>query len=142
MAGEGVIKESEVGRESAPIEIAEGGGSFQHYDANSPRPRTILTSGSWKVKRLLSARFIGTWGQFTAGIVELEVELHTSSSLVIPATMKIVHNIIGPAGLDTGQTDGYTLTPVGSSFPIFKTAPPTGPVTAGLATEFVIKRKD
>lgn len=85
------------------------GGSFVHFDNASPVPRTILGTGTWKAKRLLSFDLIGTWGVFAAGILEAEIHLVPAGGSPIPAVLKIVCNI-GPAGISTGLDEGFTLT--------------------------------
>lgn len=111
-----------------------GGGSFQHYDGNTPRPRRILTAGQWTARRLLPSRLVGRWGSFTAGLLLMEVEFSTTDGRVIPATLKLVHNIIGPAGIDTGEPEGFTITFTDRALGQFQTSPAQAPVPV---TEFV-----
>src|SRR5712692_8155205 len=90
MAGCGSFNDEEV----------EGGGGFLHIDFNSPVPKTIFASGSWKARRLLSFQPFGDpYGIFQAGIAHLEIDLVrvVPSRLVVPASLRIVCNI-GPAG--------------------------------------------
>ena len=78
----------------------EGGGGFLHIDFNSPVPKTIIGSGSWKARRLVSFQPFGKpYGVFQAGIAHLDIHLVrvVPSRLVVPATLRIVCNI-GPAG--------------------------------------------
>ncbi len=92
-----------------------GGGSFNIFDQNSAVPRTLLSFGTWKARRLVSFNLIGTYGAFAAGILEIELDLVPEGQPVTPATAKLVCNI-GPAGLFTGQPEGVTLTIPGSTF--------------------------
>jgi len=102
----------------------EGGGGFLHFDLNSPIPRTIFGSGSWKARRLVSFQPFGNpYGVFQAGIAHLNIDLVrvVPSRLVVPATLRIVCNV-GPAGAASVtafpesivlHTDGLTFdTPV------------------------------
>lgn len=107
-----------------------GDGSFVHYlfpGANpSPggTPLTIVSSGNWKAKRLVSLNLIGTWGVFASGILEMDINLiqEIPSRDVIPAVLKVVCNI-GPAGLvnflpgtTTPDPEGFTLSIPGTQF--------------------------
>lgn len=85
-----------------------GGGSFNHFDDLSLVPKSILASGTWKAKRLLSLNLIGTYGALAAGVLEMDVHLVPDGGPVTPATLKFVCNI-GAAGLSTGETEGITL---------------------------------
>lgn len=117
LVGSGLITSSSV----------TGGGGFQHYDANTPQPRRVLTVGQWEARRLLAARLIGRWGVFVAGTLVLEVDFSTADGRVAPATMKIVHNIIGPARLHTGETEGFTVTFSNPALGRFQTTPAQAP---------------
>lgn len=93
-----------------------GGGTFNHFDQNSPLPRTIFATGNWKAKELLSFDLIGTWGSFAAGIVEMGIHLVPAGGSPIPATLKMVCNL-GFANLfNPGEAEGYTLTVPGAPF--------------------------
>ncbi|MBI1928569.1 hypothetical protein HYR99_30545 [Candidatus Poribacteria bacterium] len=105
-----------------------GGGSFVHFDNASPVPKTILSSGTWRAKRVVSFELIGTWGVAAAGVLEMEVELirEIPSPAVIPVQLTVVCNI-GVAGLRTGQDEGYFLTIPDTPFGTFKPfVPPAG----------------
>lgn len=78
----------------------EGRGGFLHINLNSPVPRTIFGSGSWKPRRLVSFQPFGDpYGVFQAGVAHLDIELVrvVPPRLVLPATLRIVCNV-GPAG--------------------------------------------
>ncbi len=108
MNGDGTITRSHV----------QGGGSFAHIDNASPVPKTILASGTWETKRLLSFNLLGTYGVLAAGLLEMEVRLIQliPSRKVMPATLMVVCNL-GPAGLATpGKEEGFYLTIPGTPF--------------------------
>ena len=91
----------------------EGGGSFLHIDNNSPVPKTILGSGSWKARRLVSFQPFGKpYGVFQAGIAHLHIDLVrlVPSRLVVPAALRIVCNVgvAGPASI-TGLPESIVL---------------------------------
>lgn len=97
---------------------AVGGGSFVHFDNASLIPRTVLATGNWKAKRLVSFDLIGTWGVFGAGILEMDVRLVPVGGRPVPALLKVVCNL-GPAGIFTGQDEGYSLSVPGAPFSPF-----------------------
>lgn len=118
MNGDGKISPSQV----------VGSGSFLHFDANSPVPQTILASGTWKAKQLISFNQIGTYGSLAAGIAEMRVHLVVDlpSAAVISAMLEVVCNV-GFAGLLTGEEEGFKLTVPGAPFgPFVPSVPPTG----------------
>lgn len=96
-----------------------GGGSFNISDTNSAVPRTLLSFGTWKAKRLVSFNLIGTYGAFAAGILEMQVDLVPEGQAVTPATLKQVCNIAA-AGLFTGQDEGVTVSIPSASFGTFR----------------------
>jgi len=93
----------------------EGDGSFTHFNATGSPPFTVVASGTWKAKSLVSFNLIGTYGAHAAGTLVMDVEVVTASGAVIPATMKMVCNI-GAAALSTGQPEGVTVTGVDAPF--------------------------
>jgi len=112
-----------------PLQVVAAG-SFVHINnaAALPTPKPILGSGTWKAKRLLAFELIGTYGSLAAGEVEMKIHLVRDfpSSAVIPATLRMVCNL-APAGLVTGEEEGFTLTIPGAPFgPFQPTTPPSG----------------
>jgi hypothetical protein len=108
----------------------EGAGSFVHFDNASPVPQTILATGTWTPRRVLSWTQIGTYGRFIAGIAEMVVRLIPRFPPDAPeirnATLKVVCNI-GFAGILTGQPEGFVLTIPGAPFgPFEPLTPPMG----------------
>ena len=124
-----------------------GGGSFTHFDGASPVPQTVLASGIWRAKRLISFTEEGEWGsQFISGMLEMTVILVAEfpSRAVVPATLLVNCNI-GPAGLSTGLPEGFFLTIEGAPFSPFEPAtfPDTGfPFGLTLFTKGVRVRED
>lgn len=92
-----------------------GGGSFNHVLDTSPVPKTIVASGTWKAKRLLSFNLVGTYGALAAGILEMEVHLIPEGESVVGAILEVVCNL-GAAGLFTGEEEGFVLTIPGTPF--------------------------
>ncbi|RMF60929.1 MAG: hypothetical protein D6743_14250 [Calditrichaeota bacterium] len=119
MAGDGVI----IGRKVV------GNGTFQHTDSDpaKPVPKVILGEGTWKAKRLVSFRSIGSYGVGVAGVLKMSVVLTPASGAPpLAATLEVVCNI-PPAGLFTGKAEGYTLRVAGAPFGAFTAlVPPVG----------------
>lgn len=116
MEGDGIISPGHV----------VGGGAFVHHDAASPIPQTVLGTGSWRATRLISFEIVGTWGVAAAGILVMEIDLVPEGGKAIPAHLEIYCNI-GPAGIFTGQPEGYKLTVPGAPFgPFEPLVPPLG----------------
>jgi hypothetical protein len=120
----------------------KGGGFFNHTNgASGPPPLTILATGKWRARRLISftktvavAPKMNPSGFNTSGILEIEVRLFPEGGPRhgIPATLKIICNI-PPEGLFTGFPEGYFLdiedglsfepaTFPGTSFPVGATS--------------------
>ncbi len=95
----------------------KGSGDWQHI--TWPPPSTLLGHGLWKKESLTSfQRGFGSFAEIEASILTLQIRMLPEDSDVDPfdATLKIVCNV-GPAGLLTGQAEGYTLTlPSGAPF--------------------------
>jgi hypothetical protein len=107
MAGDGQVGPSN----------AVGGGSFVHFQSVGTPPFPIVGQGTWKAQNLMSFHVAGTYGVLLAGIAEMGIHLVTSGG-VVPATLKVVCNL-GPAGIFTGQPEGYFLTVGGATFQPF-----------------------
>jgi hypothetical protein len=95
-----------------------GNGDWQHI--TWPPPSTLLGHGLWRKKSLVSYQAgIGSFGEIEASILTLRIRMLPAEDTDVDpfnATLKIVCNV-GPAGLLTGQTEGFTLTlPAGAPF--------------------------
>ena len=104
---------------------ARGGGEFVHFDGTKiPSPNFIAT-GSWKATHFVSFDEVGTWGVGVSGILQLGIKLLPCDAPAIRgATLKVVCNI-PPAGIATGQPEGFTLTVPGLA-PFNPFTPPVG----------------
>ncbi len=101
----------------------EAWGSFTHIDnAPSGTPKPVLAKGTWTAKRVVNFAPTGTYGTILASILDLDVEVNRiePSPLVRPAKLRLVCNI-GPAGITTGQPEGWFLSIPGT--PFTKTGP-------------------
>ncbi len=108
VSGTGIVDGSQV----------SGGGSFFHFLFNvsaatgkpGPPPWQLVASGTWKAKRAISFKMIGTYGVIAAGVLEMEVDLlrEVPSPAVIPAILKIICNL-APANLFNVGPDGSRL---------------------------------
>jgi len=90
---------------------AGGGGGFFHVDWQPPTT-SVIAYGTWEVKRFLD--YIDGFGDFAvvrASILEVAIELNRQfpSPAKIPATLRVICNV-GPAGISTGEPEGFVLT--------------------------------
>lgn len=119
MGGQGTFDPATPGSEVV------GGGAYAHHlfpGANPPAGGTavpIVASGTWKARRLVSYKQIGTWGVLAAGVLEMVIDLFSeipSKATIRGARLKIACNI-GPAGLvNPGEMEGFTLSVPGTDF--------------------------
>jgi len=101
----------------------DGGGEFNHLDGNSgPPPLTILASGTWEAKSLISWVPVAgpgpnPYGQTIAGTLTMSIRLFPDGNDDdgIPATLTVVCNV-PPAGNFTGLVEGIMLDLGGLSF--------------------------
>ena len=114
----------------------KGGGSYDHFDFAAPVPRTLLSAGRWKAKRLVSFDLVGIYGVLAAGILTIDVDLLQviPSQEVIPATLEIVCNHRG-FGLDTGEEEGFVLTIPDTPFGPFRQLVPNVGITTFTAAQ-------
>ncbi len=113
MGGQGVFDPA---RGSASA--MSGSGSFFHFQPATSPPFPLVASGTWKARLLTSYREIGTYGGAAAGIGEFVIDirrLHPSPALIRGAVLRFFCNI-GAAGLQTGKTEGITLSIPGTEF--------------------------
>ena len=89
---------------------ADGGGEFVHFDGKTIPSSSFIGTGSWRATHLISFREVGTWGVAVSGIAVLGIKLLPCDGHAMRGvTLEIVCNL-GPAGISTGFTEGYTLT--------------------------------
>lgn len=78
-------------------EHVEGGGFFNHSDAASGIPNTLLGTGTWRAKRLISFTLLdhpnNPFGSVAAGILVAEVRLIPQSGPQFPATLTVICNV-------------------------------------------------
>jgi hypothetical protein len=113
----------------------EGGGTFVIFN-NAPAgtPKPIRGFGRWKAKKFVSYTSVGSYGPLVAGILELEVELSVEfpAPEVVPATLRVICNV-DPAGLTTGEPEGFKLTIPGSGEVFLPVVPAIGLTHIGVA---------
>jgi hypothetical protein len=106
-----------------------GGGSYVHIDGATPVPQTIIDAGTWTPTSLVSFTLAGTYGVLASGIVTMLIALHQTIPIAtaLSATLTVVCNI-GPAGLMTGQEEGWFSPdmPGGPYIPVPVNTPPHG----------------
>jgi hypothetical protein len=109
----------------------QGSGVFQNYDPTTPKPYTILHSGTWKATKLVSWTKVGNYGMNAAAVLTTEVTLvqHLPTPAVMSARLTVVCNI-PQAPLMTGQPEGFMLD---APFGLFRQAMPAMGITLYLA---------
>ncbi len=97
-----------------------GNGDWQHLTWPPAPKSTLLGHGLWKKRSLVSYQAgIGSFGEIEASILTLQIRMLPAEDTDVDpfnATLEIACNV-GPAGLSTGKTEGFTLTlPTGAPF--------------------------
>jgi len=89
----------------------KGGGSFVHFDQNASVPKPLIAFGTWEPTAFVSydTLNLGHYGTIQPGILTMKIDLHPTGGPVHHATLELVCNV-GPAGLMTGEEEGYQLT--------------------------------
>jgi hypothetical protein len=104
----------------------EGGGRFNVIVDTSPVPKTIVATGTWKAKKLVSFNLIGTYGAVAAGILEMKLDLVPDEGSVVEATLRVACDLVA-AGLDSGEEEGFVLDVPGTQFTVGGTFGPFQP---------------
>lgn len=105
-----------------------GGGSFVHFNNAPPgTPKPILASGLWEAEEFISwDHNVGTYDHINASILQLGITLLPDGGVATEAVLRLICNI-GPAGLSTGEEEGFVLTIPGALFGPFRPlVPPLG----------------
>ncbi len=110
---------------------ATGGGMFLHFD-NAPAgtPKPILECGKWETTRFVSwDHDSGRFCRINSSILELGINLvPDSGEPAVEATLRLICNI-GPAGITTGEREGFVLTIPDAPFGSFRPLEPQVGVT-------------
>ncbi len=107
----------------------EGGGIFFHWDNASPVPQTIIATGTWKARRLVSFEPVGRYGRTFASVLEMLVDLFPDGGRRIRnVSLKVVCNV-PQGGFLTGQPEGFTLTIPEAPFGPFRPLDPIAGIT-------------
>ncbi len=117
-----------------PASPASGGGMFTHWRAVGTPPLPLVASGTWTARLLTNYREPGAYAGVAAGIVELVIDLQRKrpSPQLIRGGVLTVYCNLGPAGISTGEIEGYTLSIPGTDFSAggtpgpFRQIPPGG----------------
>jgi len=121
MGGRGVFDPAR-----GPASSVEGRGSFFHFQPATSPPAPLVASGTWKARLLMSYREIGTYAGAASGIGEFVIDiqrLRPSPTLIRGAVLRMFCNL-GFAGLETGETEGITLSIPGTEFSVGATPGP------------------
>ena len=100
-----------------------GGGSFVFFDNAQPVPKPLILFGRWRAATFVNYNTKGlpSYGNIQPAILEILADVEGIGSGL---TMEVVCNV-GPAGLATGEEEGWQLhgTPYGDFMPL---GPPVG----------------
>jgi len=94
-----------------------GGGFFVHWNPAPPGvPKPVLSTGSWKAKRLISFDLIGTFGVQGAGVLDMVIHLVPVDGPVVEAILEVVCNILAAGLINPGKDEGFSLSIPGTIF--------------------------
>jgi hypothetical protein len=108
-----------------------GGGEFVHFDGTKIPSPDFIATGSWRATRFVSFEEVETWGVGVSGILVIKIKLIPCDGPIRRAGLRVVCNI-GPAGLMTGEPEGFVLTVPG--------LPPFSPFHPELGLTFFTRR--
>jgi hypothetical protein len=101
----------------------KGGGNFQLFDQAEPVPKPLVAHGLWKAKDFVDydTLGLGSYAEIQPGILKLTADLPGVGTGLM---LTLVCNV-GPAGLSTGEEEGWELedTPYGD---FHQLSPPLG----------------
>jgi hypothetical protein len=107
---------------------ASGGGTFDHFLAcTAPPACTLVATGTWKAEDVVSWTPGTTHGVYQGGILVIHATVKPSGQPEIKNVMMEVDCNLGPAGFNTGKTEGVIVTIPGTPPVVFTpTSPNTG----------------
>lgn len=116
----------------AGVVLPNGGGTFVHFDNATPVPKRIIAFGKWRPESFVSYDLgppYGTWGTVQASVLTMTVTLFPQGGAPISGvTLRLICNI-GPAGITTGQPEGFVLTVPGTPLSFAPDVVPAGITT-------------
>jgi hypothetical protein len=105
------------------LQTVTGGGSYVFFDDAQPVPKPLIRAGSWRATQFVSydTKGLPAYGGIQPGILTMLANVEGIGSAL---ELEIVCNV-GPAGLTTGEEEGWFLsgTPYGKFSPL---SPPLG----------------
>ena len=108
-----------------------GDGFFVQFNPAAPGvPKPVLSTGSWKAKRLISFDLIGTFGVQGAGVLDMKINLVQVDGLVVEAMLEVVCNIAAAGLMNDGKDEGFSLSIPGTIFVPGGAAGPFVPLVA------------
>ena len=109
---------------------ASGGGTFDHFQAVGSPPLPLVASGTWKAEDVVSWSPGTTHGVYQGGILVIHATFKPNGQPTIKNVMIEVDCNLGPAGFNTGKTEGVIVTFPGG--PVFTPTPQGNTPNTGL----------
>jgi hypothetical protein len=110
---------------------ASGGGTFDHFLAGTGPPATLVATGTWKAEDVVSWSPGLSHGVLEGGILIIHATFKPIGQPRIKNVLLEVDCNLGPAGFNTGKTEGVVATfPDGTVFT--PTPTPQGTPNTGL----------
>ncbi len=101
----------------AGVVLPNGGGTFVHFDNATPVPKRIIAFGKWRPESFVSYDLGPPYGTWRDGPGERPDDdrdpVPAGGATISGVTLKLICNI-GPAGITTGQPEGFVLTVPGT----------------------------
>lgn len=105
-----------------------GSGRIVLFNQLDHVPKSVVSMGTWRARKLLNANFIGSYAGLVAGQVLFEGQFHIQG-VQLPQLMRLLITLnLGAAGLLTGAPGGVQLSLPGT---IFDTGHDAGPFVSG-----------
>ena len=106
---------------------ANGGGTFDHFQAVGSPPLPLIATGTWKATDVVSWTPGLTHGIYQGGILMIHATFMPRGAAPINGVLIQIDCNLGPAGFSTGKTEGAVVTFPGTPQVVFSpTSPPTG----------------
>ncbi len=111
---------------------ASGGGTFDHFQATGSPPLPLVATGTWKAEDVVSWSPGGAHGVFQGGILVIHATFKPRGAAPIKNVLLEVDCNLGPAGFNTGKTEGVIATFPGTPPVVFTPTPQGNTPNTGL----------
>jgi hypothetical protein len=109
---------------------ADGGGTFDHFQATGSPPFPLVATGTWKATDVVSFNALTpTHGVYEGGTLVMHATFFPQGQAPITNVTIEVDCNLGPAGVSTGKPEGVVVTFPGPHPVVFAPTSPTTGVT-------------